>query len=67
MPHTHHCEVCKIAVAVCSDEACQGDPPEDGQPHPNAGEHYCSIHHPEDEHKIVPALPLSRFNITVQK
>lgn len=60
MSHTHHCQVCKIAVAMCSDDACTGD-----DEHANAGEHYCSIHHPEEEHKAVVPPPLSRFNITV--
>lgn len=60
MPHTHHCAVCKIPVAVCSDDACAND-----ETHGNAGEHYCPIHHTEAEHKVIPPPPLSRFNITV--
>lgn len=40
MAHTHHCEVCKIPVAICSDDGCVG---------PDAFGYYCTQHHPSPQ------------------
>lgn len=60
MPHIHHCKVCMIPVANCSDDSCKGD-----EGHGNAGEHYCSIHHPA-EHKVEQAAPPPRYAVLVK-
>lgn len=36
MAHSHNCAVCGQAVALCGDEACQGN-----------GPYYCTVHHPD--------------------
>jgi hypothetical protein len=56
MPHYHYCAICKIPVALCSDDSCK----EEDSGHANVGEHYCSIHHPDPEHHVEPTPPLKR-------
>lgn len=68
MPHYHHCEVCKIPVAMCSDEACKtaenhpnGPDHHDGGGDPEkAGKHYCNIHHPAEAHHLEPTPYLTK-------
>lgn len=54
MAHSHNCKVCGVEVARCSDDSCLN------KEHANAGEHYCSIHHPDPEHHVEPTKPLTR-------
>lgn len=60
MAHTHHCEVCQISTAVCTDQACEGEG------HANAGKHYCSIHHPDPAHRVEQAAPPPRYAVLVK-
>jgi hypothetical protein len=50
--HTHHCVVCNMTVAICS-EACVHE-----------GDHYCSVHHPDPAKRHNPA-PVARMNVRV--
>jgi hypothetical protein len=62
MAHIHHCKICNEQVAICSDDSCL-DPG-----HPNAGEHYCSVHHPDPAHHVEPTPPLARpISVRVEK
>jgi hypothetical protein len=54
MAHTHHCKICKIPVAVCSDERCQGD---EG--------HFCTIHHPDPQYQRDLQPPPGRTTVVV--
>lgn len=54
MSHTHHCPVCKVPVAVCSDEHCLGD---EG--------HYCTLHHPDPAYHQDLIPPPGRNTTTV--
>jgi hypothetical protein len=54
MPHYHLCKVCQIQVANCSDDSCLGED------HANAGEHYCSIHHPDEKIRVEVVAPPSK-------
>jgi hypothetical protein len=56
MAHYHYCAVCRIPVANCADESCQ----QENSEHANAGEHYCSIHHPDPEYHVAVTPPLKR-------
>ena len=65
MAHQHYCRVCKIPVAVCNDESCF-QPDGDGEfRHPNAGEHYCSIHHPDPAYRVDPIHPPGKEGMIV--
>jgi len=68
MPHMHHCAVCLVPVAMCSDDSCLSD-----ESHPNAPghhdgggdpekakQHYCTIHHPDPTHFVPPTPPLKK-------
>jgi len=52
MSHYHYCKVCKVPVANCSDDSCKEDPG-----HPNAVQHFCSIHQPPDSPNYIPPTP----------
>lgn len=58
--HYHHCEVCKVPVANCSDDACQGEG------HPNNGKHYCSVHHPDPQFRVEQQPPPPRYAVLVK-
>ena len=55
MAHMHYCKVCKIPVANCSNDTCKTN-----EDHANAGEHFCSIHHPDPQFKVEPTPPLKK-------
>ena len=57
--HVHHCEVCKQQVSACADDACL-DPA-----HPNHGKHYCSMHHPEEEHRVEMQTAPPKFTVAL--
>lgn len=62
MPHYHHCAVCNIVVASCSDDSClsQENHPNAAGHHDGGGDgekaklHYCSIHQPDERFHVEP-------------
>jgi hypothetical protein len=69
MAHYHHCAVCKIPVAMCSDDSCKTveNHPNAAGHHTGGGDpekaklHYCPEHQPDPEFHIEPTPPLSRL------
>lgn len=52
MSHQHYCKVCKIPVAICDGDSCVQD----------TEEHYCSIHHPDPQHRVEVQPPPNKAN-----
>lgn len=53
--HTHHCEVCGVAVAACDTPGCDV----------KDANFFCTLHHPDPQHRKELVQPSKRTVVTL--